>query len=321
MNQDFSQTRNRLKDIRPRELAGMVDKILSAHAGGRPLNIASHTPAKWVTAAEYLFRAGQLEATEYASRHLLAAYPNLRWANLVCRFSDHLPPAGNQLPFSDEETKDVQVVPRAGSDTVILLFCDVRHHLNMPLVAAHRWFGALPASLIYLRDFHHHLFAAGIASLGTDRLSTLSSLQSIVTSLGARRILCFGNSSGVFPALHYGLHLGARAVLGMAGPVTLSRAFHSQSPALAVVSAVGKKYPDISDLDMREAYGKAQSPPAVRLVFGGDAPDDRRHAEHMKTLPGVVLHQLDGYGGHDAMIESVSRGLLPSMLDWLMQQE
>jgi hypothetical protein len=231
-----------------------------------------------------------------------------------------VPPIKNQLPFADDKKKDVQIVRRAESDTVILLFCDVRHHLNMPLVVAHRWFGALPASLVYLRDFRQLFFAPGIASLAPDRAGTLSALRDIIDSLGGRRVLCLGNSSGVFPALHYALDLGARAVLGLAGPVTLSREFHAGLSTAEYVTALGKSYPEFLDLDMRQAYREAAAPPAIRLVYGRDAADDRRHAEHMRTLPGVELQQLEGYAGHDVMIESVSRGLFPSMLDWLMAQ-
>jgi hypothetical protein len=316
MAMDRAQNKNsRMKDGGRADLSAILEKIEWAHRNGRPLNLRSFTPAKWVTAAEHLFRLGRVEAAYKVAQQILTSYPDLRWAKIACRFCAHVPPEHRHLPFSDDSSKDVQVVRRPGSDTVILLFCDVRHHLNVPLPIMHRWFGQLPASLIYLRDFRLLFFLSGIASLAPSRTGTLAALQEIISSLGARRILCFGNSGGGFPALHYGLDLAARGVISMSGFVRLSHL-----PDSSIVHKVAADYPETFDLDMRTAYGEAKSPPNVRLVYGAQSASDREQAEHMRSLPTVKLQPLTGFGGHNALMESVSRGIFPSMLDWLLDQ-
>jgi hypothetical protein len=228
-----------------------------------------------------------------------------------------MPKAGVQLPFTNDLRTDVQIVRRKKCDTVLLLFGDRRHFLGMTIPAMHRWFGGLPASLLYLRDFRRLAFLAGIASLGASRDATLDSLRKIIASLGGRRVLCFGNSGGVFAALHYGLDLQAEAVLAFAGTTNLSAEFNTGLRSAGIVARLAQGLGSTVDVDLRQLYARAQRPPRVRIVYGENNWDDRVQAEYLSGLPSVTLEPLQKLASHDAVIYSVIGGLFETQLNWL----
>lgn len=302
--------------------AAAADRIKAAYREGRPPTIGANETMRWVYGVDLLIRTGQFEIAEYGVRHLLAAYPNLEYAKTASSVLAHLPPTtGRHPPFGDDPAKDAQVVRAGGADAVVLFFCDKQNHLALPLNLMHRWFGYLPASLVYLRDFRMLMYLDGMHSFGPGRGATLSALRDIVASLGARRILCFGNSSGTFAALQYGLDLGADAVLAYAGFTNLSDDFVAHHRSTATVTRLLKEMSAGDGLDLRTLYAAAPKPPRVRIVFGENNWDDRLHAEHLRELPSVMLDPLPDYTDHDALIESICRGLLPEQLDWLAGHE
>ena len=298
--------------------AAAANEIISAYEERRPLRVAAHRLTEWPFAIDHLVTEGQFDAVKNATRHILSAHPNHLYSKTVLAVLQHLPPQSGQLPFSDDLTKDVQVIPRAGADTAILLFCDRNNRLAMSLAANHRWFGLLPASLIYLRDFKLFLSLRGVPSLGATRDATLASLRNILASLGASRILCVGNSAGGFPALHYGIELGAEAVLAFATPTSLVRSFNAGCTWIVLANHIAKNVPEFSELDLRTLYVQVERAPRVRLVYGANNQNDRLHAEHMEELPSVTSQKLEGYGGHNVMIELITRGRFPPLLEWLI---
>jgi len=191
-------------------------------------------PAEWVVAIDELFVTSRLEAAEYGVRQLHAAYPRLAYARSLCGLFDRLP-SKERTTFTDDLTKDLQIVPHDGAETVLFLFCGNGHRLGMPLALIHRWLAQIPVSLVYLRDFRKLYYLAGVASLGSTRDETLEAMHGIVASLGGKRIACYGSSSGGFAALHYGLDLQAQAVACLSGPTNLSPEFNAHTPRMVAV--------------------------------------------------------------------------------------
>jgi amino acid adenylation domain-containing protein len=280
---------------------------------------AFHTSslAEWAAALDLLFLQGNLALIEHGARHLHAFDPAFSHAEDLCGFFDRLPPAGDQLPFRDHATKDVQIVRREHADAVIFLFCDRASCLGMPLAAIHRWLGRLPASLVYLRDFQRVQFLAGVPSLGEDRDTTVRSLRDLAGSLGARRILCYGNSSGGFAALHYGVDLSADAVVAVSGRTNQLSAFNAHLHFAGSVERIDKAVAG-TELDLRQLFFAANKRPRVLATYGEHSWDDRLHAEHLRDVPGVTLHPVEGFAGHNAALELVLRGQFQGLLDWLM---
>ncbi len=179
---------------------------------------------------------------------------------------------------------------------------------------AHRWLSRLPAHLLYLRDFSRSFFVGGIRSLGY-RASTLEALRSILASLAPKRIACFGTSSGVFPALQYGLDLEADAVLALAGTTNLTASFNQHLRRVVDADRIQRAFPD-AELDLRPLYERAKRPPATLYVYGAGNWDDVIHSERMFGLPSASFLKLDDFDNHNVTPELIRIGLFTRMLEW-----
>ena len=296
----------------------LLNELAGALEGGRPPALGKGDMVAWANAFNDAMVHDRLDLVMHSARYLAEAFPRLTLARQLCQTFERIPPAdGEYLPFHDDFREEVQIVRRDGADTAMLVFCGRAHQPALPICVMHRWLGRLPVSVIYLRDFHVLYYLAGIASLAPDRNATLASLRGIVASLGASRILCFGNSGGVFGALHYGLDLGADKVLCLSGTTNISAAFNAR---LRSAKSVGRLHEQISgaDINLRSAYMAAAQAPHVRLVYANNNWDDRIHAEHMTGLPTVTLQAVSGSQSHNVITDLICREQYQGLLDWFV---
>jgi hypothetical protein len=304
-------------DLVATEVVVLARDIAAAQRGLRAPPALAGNLSEWASAIALLLREGELEAAEFGTRRLVAASPTANYGKNLAMVFDRLPPLGSRhIPFRDDLTEEVQVVRRPGADTVILAFCDFAHHLGLPISMMHRWLGQLPASIIYLRDFRCLCHLPGVQALGADREPTLEELRRIVGLLGAKRVLCYGTSSGVFPALHYGLELRADAVLALAGPTNLSVAF-SASREGSPMSRIQKLMPEAA-IDLRQPYADAAHPPRALIVYAENEWDDRLQAENLAGLPSITLHAVEGSAVHNVTMTLIRLGRFPAVVDWLI---
>jgi hypothetical protein len=295
-----------------------LDEAEAAYREHRPPRFACGDAATWHFAVLRLLDSGKLNIAEHALRHLRAAFPALVFARNLCEMLDRMPRLeAAQATFKDDPSKDVQVVAQ-NSELVALLFCGDRQALGLPLPMIHAWLAQLPASLVYLRDFRRVFFLHGVQSLGPTRDATLTALRRIITSLHGQRIICYGNSGGIFGALDYGLELGAEKVLCMAGPTNLVPASNIHTTYKAKALALKSQFPNAC-LDMRAAYSRAVNPPSVCIVYGNNSWDDRIQAERMSTLSCVTLYGIKDSGAHNVIIDVIRRGEYEDFLDWLVR--
>jgi acyl carrier protein len=301
----------------PPDAAALAANIAAAFRDGRALDLAAHHTSAWQDAIDILLARGDLEEAEYGVRRIHPAYPELPYPRNLCEVFDHLPAAGAQPVFKDDAEQEVQVVRNGNAEAALLLFCGNMDRLGLPLPLIHRWLGRLPAHLIYLRDFRRLSFMAGFSSLGDDREAAFCQLRRIISSLGARRLACYGNSAGVFAALHYGLHLNADAVLGVSGPTNLSAEFNAYLNSRRSAARLRAEL-RVPDLQMSQAYAAAKRRPHVWLVYGDSHWDDRLQAEDMAGLPDVILQPLEDFSGHNTIPESITRGLFDQQLQFLV---
>ena len=305
----------------PTDPAPLADEIEAAFRERRPpalgeRNVAGHRAA--AAAIDVVVARGNLEAAEHAARLLYSKSPGFRYARNLCAVFDRMPPADRQLPFADDLTKEVQIVPRKDAETVVLLFCGNSQRLGIPLSAIHRWLGLIPASLVYFRDFRRLSYLAGLPSLGPDREATLTSLRGIIASLGGRRTVCYGNSGGAFAALHYGLDLGSEAVLSLSGVTNLSPEFDAYLRKAVNIARLRRDLPHAL-VDLRRLYGTADRPPRALLLYAQHNWDDRLHAEYLSGLPTVSLMAVENHDEHNVLVELIKRGEFEGLLDRLVQ--
>jgi hypothetical protein len=301
--------------------APLVTELQSALVEKRPLTCEMSGPAGWAPALEMLLMAGKLDVAANGARQLAQAYPGFAQADMVLSFFEKLPAIdGDYLPFSDRRLESVQVVERTGAETVVILFCDKYHGLGVSLSVIHRWLGRLPASLVYVRDFRRLYYLAGVSELGSDREATIAALGALARRLGARRILCYGNSAGSFAALDYGAALAAEAVLALAGPTNLLPEFNAYLRWMSSAERVREIAPS-TVADLRQVYAAGTAAARLRIVYGEHDWDDRLQAENLAGLPKVELRPVEDYFGHNVSMELIRRGQFEESLDWLVGRQ
>jgi hypothetical protein len=295
----------------------LVAELEAAYSSGTaPAVVAHAAPYQWANACHELFEAGRLDITEHAARHLHAIYPELTYLSTLVSLFDavprHLPAL---LAFRDEPAAEIQVVRRSDCDAVLLCFCAREGTLGFPLNFIHEWLGRLPVSLIYIKDFRDLYGTRGYASLGPDRASSVAALRRLARDLGGKRIYVLGASFGGYPALYYGLQVGAEGVFSLGGMTDLTRDFNeSLGPLPRHYLNFIQQVPEHAT-NLRDIYAAAERPPHVLLAFSAEHPRDRPQAERLAGLPTVELISVSGESHHNVVHPLIRKGqFLPLLL-------
>ncbi len=296
----------------------LAEEFLGAFRERRPPALRQGDRKILPEALDALIVRGHLETVEHVVPYLRDAFPRSEYLDNLGAVLDRMPPSQGQPRFEDDPAKDMQVVRRRDAEAVVFLFCGHAQRLGLPLTTIHHWLGLMPASLVYLRDFHRLFYLAGIRSLGTSRSDAIAALRDIANSLGARRVACYGNSGGAFAALLYGLELGAQAVLALSGVVNLSRDFNRHLRQTVNLTRLWKELPN-DPVDLRRLFAAAELPPRARLVYAEYNWDDRLHAEYLVGLPTVSLRVVERHDGHNTVMELIKRRELDAELGWLLR--
>ncbi len=308
-------SRRAARSARP-DIASVTDALISAVTEGRAPEVAA-APELLVLAGKAAIERAPIEVSEAVVRLIHQLHPAIPWAARVCALFDRMPPARSGDPtFYDDRTTDLQTVPRPGAGTVVFAFSGKGRGLGMPLPMMHRWLGRLDASVVYLRDLQGRHYLSGVSSLGGDREQTLAALRRMAADLGAGRILCYGNSSGGFAAIDYGLALGAEAVLTTSGSTNIAPEFNGHLRYVRTAGRLRADFPEAA-LDLRETYLAAERRPRTLLAYAEHNWDDRLQAEHMAGLPDVSLHMVAGFDGHNTAAELARSGRFEALLDAL----
>lgn len=267
---------------------------------------------------DQLINSGDVQGAREQAKALTAAGSELRYGRNMARLLERVPVLSEQhLPFEPDPSAEFQFVARSGSDTLLLVFCGAHNAVGIPLRVAHRWFGGLPASVAYLRDLRRSNFLGGIAGLGDDRAAAVAGLRDLAARAGARRILCYGTSAGVHPALDYGLRLGAEAIVSMAGLINLSPAFNLYLRSSWPAARLQREYPG-QIIDPRREIEAAQGRVRVLALYADRNWDDRLHAEYLADTPGVRLLPLLECDSHNVLLELIRRDAFEQVLNWLV---
>lgn len=248
------------------------------------------------------------------ARRALDAYRG-KWPRLHgLNVTETMMPDGARVTdgFRDDPRRDVQVAPKPGATTTFAVFTGRRHKFGVSLnLMHHGWFSPLGVNVIYLRDFQEALYIQGIKSVGGED-ATLAALKGIVASLGTTRLVCLGNSGGVFGAWYYAVRLGAQHVLNFSGPssieigIQMKPEYYDRFRELHERNLIA--WPDI-----RALYA-AHPQVTAEVFFGGDHEFDRAQAEHMAGLPNVRLEPAPGFGKHFVVGELVRAGRFGDVL-------
>lgn len=153
--------------------------------------------------------------------------------------------------------------------------------------------------LISLRDPDRCFALTGIPDLAPDLDSCLAGLRRILAALGADEVFCFGPSAGGYPALRYGMALGARGVLALSAPTTLNL---DNDPGATMA-----RYPQLRRLyskdrslgiDLVPVYQALMPRPSVIAIYSPLHKRDAWLSERLRGVAGVELIAIPDVAGH-----------------------
>jgi hypothetical protein len=166
----------------------------------------------------------------------------------------------------------------------------------------HRALKPLATNIVYLYDDTGLLHFDGIAGLGGDYAACVGGLGAMLESRGWTSVYAFGDSSGGYSALRYGLDLEAKAVLSMSGLSTLDPADPvRQDPRLQPFF----RQPGEFAVDLLPLYRARARRPHLLLCYGELNKHDSRHALRMAELPEAELIPFPGYSEHSTFVASL----------------
>ena len=295
------------------DVRSLVWHMRARHDRGEAPETGIANAKLWFLALGELVRQGALETAAGAAGSLRAAFPESEMIARLALLIETMPPPASDRGFAafSDRGEAVQITSRVGSGTIVLAFCGRHGNLGMPLPIAHRWFGTLDASVVYLRDLDGGLYLEGIPTLASSRQGTVAALRDLCCTNGMERCLCYGNSTGAYAALLYGLELGAAAVLALN-----TIAVFPEDHMIRLRPVAGSHWkghpPDLASL-----YAAAPRRPRAHLVFSANNGADLASAATMASSEGVTIEAIPDHEGHDAQVALVARGhFLPLLLDF-----
>lgn len=131
---------------------------------------------------------------------------------------------------------------------------------------------------------------------------TVAGLRRKCEELGTRRLICFGQSSGGYAAILYGLKLKADGVLAFS-PVILPV---MEPRSLDRIEAAKGRRLNRRDVNLHRTLARSREAPPITIVYGDRNETDARSARHLAGLPGVAEHPLAGVEVHGT-VETTSR--------------
>lgn len=296
----------------------LIRELEIAHSKRLPVEFDRASPVQWAAACHALWDGGRVAIAEHTAVHLQARYPEMAYFAWLTELFRAVPTdMPLPIPFTDRPEEEIQCLIRPNCRSILLVFCAREGTLGHPLNFVHQWLGRLPASLIYIKDVRNLCGAAGFSTLGPDRASSVVALREMIRACGAERICTLGVSMGGYAALSYGLDLGARAALCLAGATDLTPEFMKQlGPLPAEYIALRKQAPDYLR-NLRDAYAAAEQSPAVMIAYSAGHDQDRMRAMQMAGLPNVEILAVD-HAAHNVVDPLIRRKMFLPLLQSLL---
>lgn len=223
-----------------------------------------------------------------------------------------LPPT---RPLADlDRNGAVKIASARHSRGTVLVFTGLAAKASLSLPVFDRYMAGLEVSTIYLTDIGRWLFMRGISELAAGYDETLEALREQIARLGAGPVTTIGTSAGGYAAMRYGVDLGAAATLCFSPPSNLTAEFLAEDRRGQLV-AKRLQALDAEMLDLRPHLLSREAVNPIDIFYGAGMPQDRRHAEHLRGVPGVTLHPLDTIDIHGTMKTMAAAGTLAATLE------
>ena len=272
-----------------------------AHRRGTNSELDVRNSLEAVHQVDEVVRAGHFPLAKSLIERHAAKWPK---SDALRRLSHLLNGPGKGDGF-DDQGSDFQIWRRPGGAAVTLVVFagfGQRFGINLGLLH-HVWLSALPANVVYLRDYERYFYLAGIRSIG-NLDATLQHLSETLASLETKRSIFLGQSGGVFGALYYGVRIGADMALCFSGRVNIYPLESTPHKSLKTAHESGRiPWPDLRELISNSAL-------QVHCYYGASNVVDAAQARTLSGLPNVFLHPIEGCDKHSVLDYLAERGEL-----------
>ena len=206
------------------------------------------------------------------------------------------------------------VAPWPGATKVLITFGGNTGYLMLPpqIVTLQ------DTHLIAIRDPQRCFAMCGVPGLGETYAECVGNLRRLIAAIGGPDVYVTGVSAGGYPALRFGLDIGAQGVLGFSAPTTLDLADDpgadlSRYPQL---TALYRQQPDIP-LDLARLYAATSPRPRAMLLFSMSNDRDTWLADRMRPIEGIEADPVANEAGHRVFVWLNAANAIPQYFDRL----
>jgi len=219
--------------------------------------------------------------------------------------------SGKDGPAEAPDTDRGYWVVPADSDVTLIAFTGRAMRLDISIYFMQRLLSRFGLNVIYVFDWADAFYFGGVTGLGKNVRQTARSLRTLCRQLDTRRVICFGQSTGGYAAIRYGVELKADGVLSFS-PVILPVARRRMLDHIARKTGIRLQR---QEADLRAFLERADRVPLTRIVYGDGNRFDVRSARHLLGLPNVVEEVLPGVTTHGTVEETTLAGTFPGILE------
>lgn len=167
---------------------------------------------------------------------------------------------------------------------------------------------------MFVSDPQRLFMLGGFASVG-DYAATIEWLKALRQAWSLESFYCLGLSGGGYPALRYGLDLGARRILTFAAPTQITPGITAiDKRATALAHRVLTRKPEMC-VNLRDEIAKrGAAAPEIINYYGAEMAEDAYHARNIEGLPTVTSRGVEGLDSHAVIRWLKDSGRFPDIL-------
>ena len=215
------------------------------------------------------------------------------------------------------QNASVEIARTEGATELYVFFGGIATGLGMPPFEFYNAARIVDAHKVFVRDFRQSWYHAGLSGVSRDIPSTAAFLERTLDEIGPKRVTFVGNSMGGFAAMLFATLTGRGRAIAFAPQTFVSpslrrqhrdRRWKREIRGTWLRAAFKPKIYDLRPLLL-------ERPPAhpVSIFVSEEDRLDSVHAEHMRGVPGVTIHE-SATGGHNVVKVLRDEGRLPAIL-------
>jgi hypothetical protein len=173
---------------------------------------------------------------------------------------------------------------------------------------------------LFVSDPQRLFMLGGFTSIG-GYWQTIGWLKDLKQAWSIDHIYCLGLSGGGYPALRYGLDLGATRILTFAAPTEITPTItqiDKRATALAHRVLTRRRHMCVNLRDEIAKLGAAA--PEIINYYGAEMPEDACHGRNIEGLPTVSSRPVSGLNSHAVIAWLKQSGKFNTILHELLRE-